>query len=152
MVEIYEVIDRLLIERKISGVKMSSDLGMSKSFMTELRKGRTKGMTVETAQKIADYFDVPISFLLNGGQEECFVSGSDTKLLLSEDEASLVLAYRRASPDDSTIVDTALRKYQADEPSVYYFASAAKGKGLRETTITEEQLQAAREAARELEE
>ena len=64
MAEIYEIIDQLLEERGISGAKMCADLGMSRSFLTELRKGRAKGITMETAQKIADYFDVSVYRLL----------------------------------------------------------------------------------------
>ena len=68
MAEIHEIIDRLLKERGISGSRMSTDLGMSRSFMTELRKGRAKGITVETANKIADYLNVSTGVLL--GKEE----------------------------------------------------------------------------------
>ena len=63
MSEVCKNIDRLLKERGISGVKMSDDLGMSRSFMTELRKGRTKSIKIETAQKIADYFGVTTDYL-----------------------------------------------------------------------------------------
>ena len=63
MADMYKKIDELLQQRGISGSKMSQDLGMSRSFMTELRKGRAKGITLETAQKIADYFGVPLSTL-----------------------------------------------------------------------------------------
>lgn len=35
MAEMYEVLDKLLKEKDISGAKLSEDLGMSKSFMTE---------------------------------------------------------------------------------------------------------------------
>lgn len=64
MAEMYEIIEDLLRERGISGVKMSADLGMSRSFMTELRKGRAKSITTQTAQKIADYFGVSVGYLL----------------------------------------------------------------------------------------
>lgn len=63
MSEVCKNIDKLLQERGISGVKMSDDLGMSRSFMTELRKGRAKSIKIETAQKIADYFGVTTDFL-----------------------------------------------------------------------------------------
>ena len=63
MADMYKVIDELLQERGISGAKLSADLGMSRSFMTELRKGRAKGITLATAQKIADYFGVPVTRL-----------------------------------------------------------------------------------------
>ncbi len=64
-----ERIDELLRERGISGSRMSSDLGMSRSFMTELRKGRAKSVSAETAARIADYLGVSVDYLL----------GKDTK-------------------------------------------------------------------------
>lgn len=63
MADMYKTIDELLQQRGISGSKMSKDLGMSRSFMTELRKGRAKSITLETAQKVADYLGVPVSCL-----------------------------------------------------------------------------------------
>ena len=59
-----ERIDGLLRERDISGSRMSADLGMSRSFMTELRKGRAKGVNAETAARIADYLGVSTDYLL----------------------------------------------------------------------------------------
>jgi transcriptional regulator with XRE-family HTH domain len=64
MAEMYEIIDALLEGRGVSGAQMSADLGMSRSFMTELRKGRAKGIKLETAQKIAEYFNVTVDYLL----------------------------------------------------------------------------------------
>ena len=63
MADMYKRIDELLTEKGITGAKMSSDLGMSRSFMTELRKGRAKSVKLETAQKIADYFGVSVHYL-----------------------------------------------------------------------------------------
>lgn len=45
---------------------MCVDLGLSKSLMTDLKSGRKKGITSETAQKIADYFSVSVDRVLNG--------------------------------------------------------------------------------------
>lgn len=67
MGDVYKILESLLQERGISGGKMSADLGMSRSFMTELRKGRAKSITADTAQKIANYFGVSVEYLL--GQE-----------------------------------------------------------------------------------
>ena len=64
MADMYKRIDSLLKERGISGAQMSKDLGMSRSFMTELRSGRAKSIKVETAQRIADYFGVTTDYLL----------------------------------------------------------------------------------------
>ena len=47
---------------------MCTDLGFSKSLMTDLKSGRKKGVNAETAQKIASYFGVSVGYLL--GEEE----------------------------------------------------------------------------------
>ena len=65
-----ERIDALLKERGISGSRMSSDLGMSRSFMTELRKGRARGVNAETAARIADYLGVSTDYLLGKTDNE----------------------------------------------------------------------------------
>ncbi len=65
MADMYKKIDTLLAQRGISGAKMSADLGMSRSFMTELRKGRAKSVKLETAQRIADYFGISLHELLD---------------------------------------------------------------------------------------
>lgn len=70
MAEMYEIIDALLAERGISGAQMSADLGMSRSFMTELRKGRAKSIKLETAQKIAEYFGVSLDYLIGEKTEK----------------------------------------------------------------------------------
>lgn len=63
---LYESILSLCQDRGIRGGKMCVDLGLSKSLMTDLKSGRKKGITAETAQKIADYFSVSVDRVLNG--------------------------------------------------------------------------------------
>ena len=82
MADLYKIIDALLKERGISGAKMSSDLGMSRSFMTELRKGRAKSIKTETATKIADYFGVSTDYLLGNVSEPFFYL--DNERILAE--------------------------------------------------------------------
>ena len=49
---------------------MCSDLGISKSLMTDLKNGRKKSVNAETAQKIATYFGVSVGYLLGIEQKE----------------------------------------------------------------------------------
>ena len=89
---IAERIDALLKERGITGAKMSTDLGMSRSFMTELRKGRAKGVTADTAARIAKYLGVSTDYLL----------GEDTNSRFNdpvERELAGYLEELRARPD-----------------------------------------------------
>ena len=70
MCTLYESILSLCKDRGIKGGKMCVDLGLSKSLMTDLKSGRKKGITSETAQKIADYFSVSVDRVLNGPETE----------------------------------------------------------------------------------
>lgn len=80
MADMYKRIDELLAERGITGAKMSQDLGMSRSFMTELRKGRAKSVKLETAQKIADYFGVSVHYLMGEEEKEKPLINGDEEL------------------------------------------------------------------------
>lgn len=60
----YENIMALCEKKGVTGSKMCTDIGISRAFMTELRKGRRSGATADTAQKIAKYFDVSVGELL----------------------------------------------------------------------------------------
>jgi transcriptional regulator with XRE-family HTH domain len=68
MATLYERIHFLCEQKGIKGARMCTDLGFSKSLMTDLKMGRKKGVNADTAQKIASYFDVSVGYLL--GEEE----------------------------------------------------------------------------------
>lgn len=83
MADMYKIIEELLTQKGISGAKMCADLGMSRSFMTELRKGRIKSVRLETAQKIADYLDINVATLL--GDENNAPAADGRKRVTDED-------------------------------------------------------------------
>ena len=68
MSTLYNQIVFLCKEKGIKGGRMCTDLGFSKSLVTDLKSGRKKGVSAETAQKIASYFGVSVGYLL--GEEE----------------------------------------------------------------------------------
>ena len=65
---LYDTIQNLCKQKGVSGSRMCLDLGLSKSTMSDLKYGRTKGMSTATATKIASYFDVSVGYLL--GEED----------------------------------------------------------------------------------
>lgn len=67
MGNLYETIEGLCAERNIRPGRLCADLGLSRGLMTDLKMGRKKGLSAETAQKIADYLGVSVGYLL--GQE-----------------------------------------------------------------------------------
>ncbi len=68
MCALYKRIIELCEKRGVSGSRMCLDLGLSKSTLSDMKHGRTKGLTAVTAQKIASYFGVSVGYLL--GEEE----------------------------------------------------------------------------------
>lgn len=67
---LYENIKSLCDEKEIKPGKMCTDIGISKSTMTDLKNGRRTGVSLETAQKIADYFGVSVDRVLGSEQKE----------------------------------------------------------------------------------
>lgn len=61
MADLYNKIYSLCQSKGVSGAKMCAEVGISKALLTELKTGRTKSISLKTAQKIADYFEVPIT-------------------------------------------------------------------------------------------
>lgn len=68
MCTLHSRIIELCKERGVSGSRMCLDLGMSKSTLSDLKSGRKKSFTMETAHKIASYLNVSVEYLL--GEEE----------------------------------------------------------------------------------
>lgn len=86
MSTLYESILSLCTEKGIKGGKMCVDLGFSKSLMTGLKNGTKKGITAETAQKIADYFGVSVGRVL-GTEGDKSIEAVHATLSKSEIEA-----------------------------------------------------------------
>lgn len=68
MSSLYENIQTLCAQKGIRPGRLCDELGISRGLMTDLKMGRKKGVNAQTAQKIAAYLGVSVSYLL--GQEE----------------------------------------------------------------------------------
>ena len=84
MVTLYERLSSLCEEKGIKGGRMCTELGFSKSLMTDLKNGRKKTINAETAQKIASYFNVSVGYLL--GEEEKKEQFNESELSLKKKE------------------------------------------------------------------
>ena len=97
MATLYETLDSLCKSKGIKGGRMCSDLGMSKSLMTDLKSGRKKGVNAETAQKLANYFGVSVGYLL--GEEEQKEKPTVKDDGLSESQKAL-MQFAKSVPED----------------------------------------------------
>lgn len=103
---LYENILSLCKEKGITGGKMCTDIGLSKSLMTGLKKGRRSGISVETAQKIADYFDISVDCVLGIERE----TEQEAKPKGSEKGDEFLKKYKKLSPEQQQIIDAMINQ------------------------------------------
>lgn len=65
----YEIFSELLQKYGVTPYKVSKDTGVSQSTLSDWKRGISTPKP-DKLQKIADYFGVPLSFLLTGKMEE----------------------------------------------------------------------------------
>lgn len=62
----YEIFEKLLNERKLKAADVARGTGLSSTFFTEWKKGKSKNPSPVNLQKIADFFDVSLDYLMTG--------------------------------------------------------------------------------------
>ena len=70
MCNLYEMIQNLCERAQIRPGKLCDELGLSRGLMTDLKMGRKKSVSAQTAQKIAGYFGVSVGYLLGDEPEK----------------------------------------------------------------------------------
>ena len=83
MGNLYENIQSLCQSQGIRPGRLCDELGISSGLMTDLKMGRKKGVSAQTAQKIAAYFGVSVGYLL-GDEGSDAVSAEQKKDVLEE--------------------------------------------------------------------
>ena len=70
MSDLYSNIHALCEKEGIKDGTLCSNIGIRRSFLSELKAGRTKSLSTEVLSKIASYFNVSVDYLLTGVQKE----------------------------------------------------------------------------------
>lgn len=99
MVTLYERLTSLCKEKGIKGGRMCTELGFSKSLMTDLKSGRKKGVNAETAQKLASYFNVSVGYLL-GEEEKTEIKKEQTAYSDLPESKQALMQFVQSVPDD----------------------------------------------------
>ena len=109
MNDLYNRIIALCNERDIKGGKLCTDVGISKSTLTDIKMGRKSGLSATNAQKIASYFGVTVGYLL-GEEKPAFeisylqAANKLTELVQDQDFIELYELYRKLSKKNKQIV------------------------------------------------
>ncbi len=70
MSDLYSNIHALCEKEGIKDGTLCNNIGIRRSFLSELKAGRTKSLSTEVLSKIAAYFNVSVDYLLTGNQKE----------------------------------------------------------------------------------
>lgn len=70
MSDLYSNIHALCEKEGIKDGTLCGNIGIRRSFLSELKAGRTKSLSTEVLSKIATYFNVSVDYLLTGNQKE----------------------------------------------------------------------------------
>lgn len=70
MSDLYSNIHALCEKEGIKDGTLCGNIGIRRSFLSELKAGRTKSLSTEVLSKIASYFNVSVDYLLTGVQKE----------------------------------------------------------------------------------
>ena len=102
MGDLYKRLAMLCEERGISGYRMCKDVGIQPSIMTDLKMGRRSSVKAETADRIAKYFGVSVSYLLGNEQKEKPAGGEHD--ILDDVDISFYGEYKELSDDDKAVL------------------------------------------------
>ena len=70
MSDLYSNIHALCEKEGIKDGTLCGNIWIRRSFLSELKAGRTKSLSAEVLSKIAAYFNVSVDYLLTGEQKE----------------------------------------------------------------------------------
>ena len=99
MGNLYETIQTLCARADIRPGKLCDELGLSRALVTDLKMGRKKSISAETAQKIAGYFGVSVAYLLGQGEQD----------LLDEADIAFYGQYRELTEEQKDMVRQMVR-------------------------------------------
>ncbi|MGN1133348.1 MAG: helix-turn-helix domain-containing protein [Oscillospiraceae bacterium] len=95
MSELYNRIEELCKQNKISITAMCKNAGVSRGSLTDLKSGRKKSLSTETISKIADYFSVPMDYLV---RKNIMVEAHNEPIYL-DDETRDIIDELRTRPE-----------------------------------------------------
>lgn len=120
MSEMYNRIEELCKKRGVNVTSMCRDAGVPRGNLTDLKMGRQASLSSRNLGKIADYFGVPMEFLLGKEQKE-------TPALQEEDELKLKVAAYWGGGED--LPREELDELWDDARSYFRFKMREKRKG-----------------------
>ena len=106
MANLYESILTLCERNGIRPGRLCDELGISRGLMTDLKMGRKKSVSAETAQKIASFFGVSVGYLLGIEGSDAV---SDNAINLDRIDVAFYGEFKELSDEDKETVRDMVR-------------------------------------------
>lgn len=98
----YEIFEKLLKERGLKAADVSRGTGLSSTFFTEWKKGKSKNPNPTNLQKVADFFGVSLDYLMTGKEPAL-------DYLYTDENADFLVEVTRMSKDKEFVAR--IKKY-----------------------------------------
>lgn len=120
MADLYERIEKLCKDRGVSITEMCRQSGAARGSLTDLKMGRSGGLSVETLEKLMKYFNVSFSELMG-----------ETEKAPSEDGAELAeyLEDLRQRPETRALLEASRGMTRDQVEKMAEFAKMLRGGG-----------------------
>ncbi len=106
MMDTYGKIKELCDGKGVTFSALAAGIGVRSSIFTELKKGRTKQLSVSTLNKIAEYFGVPTSFFIDS-EPDCNPADDMQEELFRKRKLLFDLSCKASPEDLDTIIKLA---------------------------------------------
>lgn len=107
MSDLYKTLKELCSKKGISAYKMCKDCGIQPSIMTDLKMGRRSSVKIETALKLANYFNVSVGDLLGKSENTDIKKAPVSKR--DEREEEFVEMFKHLNPEQQDLVIAQLK-------------------------------------------
>ena len=91
---LYERIDALCKEKGINITTLCQKTGVGRSTMTELKQGRTKGLSMVNLNKIASYFSVSVDYLMGNTDDRNIIIAKPSPAQMSTELMAKTAIYK----------------------------------------------------------
>lgn len=106
MSELYNRIELLCESKGINITKMCKESGASRGALSDLKMGRTKSLSSDTLNRLANYFGVSVDYLL--GKEETPADKGE-QIDLSDIEIGLLGDYKELTEENKATIRDMVR-------------------------------------------
>jgi len=104
--------DRILFLCQSKGIRpgrLCDELGLSRGLISDLKMGRKKSVSAETAQKLASYLGVSVGHLLGQEAMESCPSGQEASDVLDEVDVAFYGDYKELNDEEKKAVRDMVR-------------------------------------------